>query len=100
MTATSLQPAHYLIKAEADITTHGMWVKSWRGYQLTFQMLVGSYYGVVIENIIRQDNVGQVFEIDYLLWLTLTLRPLLFQHSSSENNFTVEESLTPHHDHF
>jgi hypothetical protein len=61
MTATSLQPAHYLIKAEADITTHDMWVKSWRGYQLTFQMLVGSCYGVVIENIIRelqQDNVG------------------------------------------
>jgi hypothetical protein len=39
MTATSLHPAHYLTKAEADgcnlnITTHDLWVKSWKDYQL------------------------------------------------------------------
>lgn len=91
LTVTSLQPVHYLTKAEADscsynITTHDMWVKSWRGYQLTLQMLQGRSYGVVIENIVReiqQDNVGHMFEVDYLLWLTLTMRALLFQYSSS-----------------
>lgn len=74
-----------------------MWVKSWHGYQLTLQVLLGRSYGAVIDNIIReiqQDNVGQMFEVDYLLWLTVTMRALLFQYSSSEDSFTVDDSPT------
>lgn len=38
----------------------------------------------------QQNNIGQMFDIDYLLWLTLTMRALLYQYSSSEDDFTVE----------
>jgi hypothetical protein len=57
----------------------------------------------VIENIVReiqQDNVGHMFEVDYLLWLTLTMRALLFQYSSSEDSFTVEGSSKIFQPHF
>ena len=102
MTVTSLHPAHYLTKVDADscnytITTYDLWVKSWKGYQLTLHMLLGPSYGVAIDNIIRdiqQNNIGQMFEIDYLLWLTITMRALLFQYSSSEDVFMVEGSST------
>jgi hypothetical protein len=105
MTVTSLHPAHYLTKADADscnynITTYDMWVKSWKGYQLTLQMLLGFSYGSIVDNIVReiqQNNIGQMYEIDYLLWLTLTMRALLFQYSSSEDVFTVEGSSTVFH---
>jgi hypothetical protein len=102
MTVTSLHPAHYLTKTDADscnynITTYDMWVKSWKGYQLTLQMLLGFSYGSIVDNIVReiqQNNIGQMYEIDYLLWLTITMRALLFQYSSSEDAFTVEGSST------
>jgi len=105
MTVTSLNPAHYLPKADADscnynITTYDLWFKSWKGYQLTLQMLLGLSYGVTIDNIVRyiqQNNIGQMYEIDYLLRLTITMRALLFQYSSSEDVFMVEGSPTVFH---
>jgi len=60
-------------------------------------MVLGHSYGVTIDNIVRdiqQNNIGQMYEIDYLLWLTITMRALLFQYSSSEDVFMVEGSPT------
>ena len=60
-------------------------------------MLLGHSYGVTIDNIVRdiqQNNIGQMYEINYLLWLIITMRALLFQYSSSEDVFMVEGSPT------
>ena len=99
-TATSLFPEHFLTKAEAEscnyeIKTYDMWVKSWHGYQLFLQFLLGPSYRDIIATIIndiQQNNVGQLFDIEYLLILTATMRALLFEYSSSTTAFTVHDS--------
>ena len=99
-TATSLFPEHFLTKTEAEscnyeIKTYDMWVKSWHGYQLFLQFLLGPSYRDIIAaiiNDIQQNNIGQLFDIEYLLILTVTMRALLYEYSSSTTAFTVHDS--------
>jgi len=42
-----------------------------------------------IINDIQQNNIGQLFDIEYLLSLTATMRALLYEYSSSIEAFTV-----------
>jgi hypothetical protein len=99
-TATSLFPEHFLTKADAEscnyeIKTYDMWVKSWHGYLLFLQFLLGPSYREIIAaiiNDIQQNNIGQLFDIEYLLILTATMRALLYEYSSSTTAFTVHDS--------
>ena len=75
--ATSLFPEHFLTKIEAEacsyeIKNYDTWVKSWKGYQLFLQYLLGQSYKDVIAaiiNEIQQYNIGQLFDVEYLLSL-------------------------------
>ena len=99
-TATSLFPEHFLAKTDAEscnyeIKTYDMWVKSWHGYQLFLQFLLGPSYKDIIAaiiNDIQQNNIGQLFDIEYLLILTATMRALLYEYSSSTTAFTVHDN--------
>ena len=90
----------FLTKAEAEscnyeIKTYDMWVKSWRGYQLFLQFLSGQSYRDIIATIIndiQQNNIGQLFDIEYLLSLTATMRALLYEYLSSTTAFTVHDT--------
>ena len=75
--------------------TYDMWVKSWKGYQLFLQFLLGKSYREIIAaiiNDIQQNNVGQLFDIDYLLSHTATMITLLYEYSSSITAFTVRDA--------
>ena len=99
-TKTSLFPEHFLTKTEAEscnfeIKTYDMWVKSWHDYQLFLQFLLGQSYMEIIAaiiNDIRQNNIVQLFDIEYLLLLTATMRALLYEYSSSTMAFTVHDN--------
>ena len=96
-TSTSLHSVHYLTKADAsscnyDIRTYDMWVKTWEGYKLAFKLILGPTYGLALASIItdiQQHNVGQLFDVDYLLALQATLFALIFNYSSSSDEFVI-----------
>jgi hypothetical protein len=93
---------HYLTKSDADacgfeITSYDLWVRSWKGYQLVLKLLLGPSYGVVISDIvneIQQGNIEQYNDVGYLLSLTATMRALLYEFSSSLDDFTIDTSTT------
>ena len=97
-TTFSLCAEHYLTKADADacgfqIVSYDFWVRSWKGYQLVLKLLLGNSYGAVIKDIvdeILQDNIGQYNDVGYLLSLTATMRALLYEYSSSSEDFTLD----------
>jgi hypothetical protein len=97
-TSFSLCAEHYLTKTDADacnfeITTYDFWVRSWKGYQLVMKLLLGPSYGVVITDIvyeIQQSNIGQYNDVGYLLSLTATMRALLYEFSSSLDDFSID----------
>jgi hypothetical protein len=101
-TTFSLCAEHYLTKADADacgfhIVTYDFWVRSWKGYQLVLKLLLGASYGIVIKEIIDeilQDNIGQYNDVSYLLSLTATMRALLYEYSSSIEDFTLDFDTT------
>jgi len=101
-TTFSLCAEHYLQKADADacgfaITSYDFWVRSWKGYHLVVKLLLGPSYGTVIKEIIdeiQQDNIGQYNDVGYLLSLTATMRALLYEYSSSIEDFTLGEDTT------
>ena len=96
----SLCAEHYLTKTDAaacgfEITSYDLWVRSWKGYQLVMKMLLGPFYGVAISNIlneIQENNIGQHNDVGYLLSLTATMRALLYEFSSSLDDFTIDTS--------
>ncbi len=99
-TPFSLCAEHYLTKSDADacgfeITTYDFWVRSWKGYQLVLKLLLGPSYGVVISDIIneiQQRNIGRYNDVGYLLSLTATMRALLYEFSSSLDDFSIDTS--------
>jgi len=101
-TTFSLCAEHYLRKSDADacgfvITSYDFWVRSWKGYHLVVKLLLGPSYGTVVKEIIdeiQQDNKGQYNDIEYLLSLTATMRALLYEYSSSIEDFTLGASTT------
>ena len=61
------------------------------------KLLLGHSYGVVIKDIvdeIQQDNIGQYIDVGYLLSLTATMRALLYEYSSSTEDFTLDYDTT------
>ena len=61
------------------------------------KFLLGHSYGVVIKDIvdeIQQDNIGQYIDVGYLLSLTATMRALLYEYSSSTEDFTLDYDTT------
>lgn len=101
-TISSIFKEHYMTKADADacnfeITTHDMWVNSWKGYQLVLQLLLGLSYRAAIGEIItdiQQNNIGQLFDVEYLQLLTATMRALLYEYSSGVDNFLIDTDST------
>jgi hypothetical protein len=97
-TTFSLCAKHYLTQADADacnfhIVSYDFWVRSWKGYQIVLKLLLGTSYGAVIKDIvdeIQQDNIGQYNDVSYLLSLTATMRALLYEYSSSGEDFTTD----------
>jgi len=90
------------MKSDADacgfeITSYEFWVRSWKGYQLVVKLLLGPSYGGVVKEIIdeiQQDNIGQYNDVGYLLSLTATMRALLYEYSSSIEDFTLDSDTT------
>jgi hypothetical protein len=60
---------------------------------LAVKLLLGPSYGIVIKEIIdeiQQDNIGLYNDVGYLLSLTATMRALLYEYSSSNEDFTLD----------
>jgi len=60
------------------------------------KLLLGPSYGVVISDIvneIQQSNIGQYNDVRYLLSLTATMRALLYEFSSSLEDFSIDTSI-------
>jgi hypothetical protein len=101
-TTFSLCAEHYLTKSDADacnfeIVSYDYWVRSWKGYQLVLKLLLGPSYGSVLSDIvaeIQQNNIGQYNDVEYLLSLTATMRALLYEYSSSVDDFTIDTDTT------
>jgi len=99
-TSTSLHPVHYLPKADAsacnyDIRTYDVWIKTWDGYKLALKLILGPTYGLAIASIItdlQQNNIGQLFDVDYLLALTSAMMALLYNYAASTEPFVVNGS--------
>lgn len=89
---------YYLTKIDTiacsyNIGTYDLWFKTWEGYRLVLKLLLGSSYGLTIAAIITdiyQNNVGKMFDIEYLVALTSTMKALLYQYTASIDNFTVD----------
>ena len=96
-TSTSLHPVHYLTKADAsscnyDIRNYDMWVKTWEGYRLALKLILGATYGLAVASIItdiQQHNVGQLFDVEYLLALQAQAFALFFYYSSTSDEFVI-----------
>ena len=72
-----------------------MWVEVWEGYKLALKLILGPTYGLTIASIItdlQQNNIGQLFDVDYLLALTSTLMALSYNYAASTEPFTVTSS--------
>jgi hypothetical protein len=101
-TTFSLCAEHYLSKTDAQacgfqIVSYDYWIRSWKGYQLVLKLLLGPSYGTAIKDIvdeIQQNNVGQYNDVGYLLSLTATMRALLYEFSSSNEDFTLDYDTT------
>ena len=99
--ALSQHPIHYLTADEAARRSykldHDSWPLTWIGLRITFEQILGISYGEVIQSIIsdiQQNNVGQLFDIDYLVVLTIQWNALLHQYSSHRTVFRVWGSTT------
>jgi len=60
------------------------------------KLLLGPSYGVAISDIaneIQQSNIGQYNDVEYLLNLTATMRALLYEFSSSLEDFSIDTSI-------
>jgi hypothetical protein len=60
-------------------------------------LLLGPSYGTAIKDIvdeIQQNNIGQYNDVGYLLSLTATMRALLYEFSSSTEDFTLDYDTT------
>lgn len=98
--STSLHWAHYLTKTDAaacgyQIKTNDILFKSWEGHCLVLKLLLGASYGLIIAVIIveiQQNHIGKIFDVDYLVTLTSTMKALLYQYSSSADVFTIDSN--------
>ena len=94
--ALSQHPVHYLTTEEAARRKykldHDSWPLTWIGLRITLEQILGLSYGEVIQaiiNDIQQNNVSQLFDIDYLVSLTIQMNALLYQYSSQRQVFRV-----------
>jgi hypothetical protein len=97
--ALSQHPIHYLTTEEAARRNykldHDSWPLAWIGLRITLEQILGFSYGEVIQaiiNNIQQNNVGHLFDIDYLVSLTIQMMALLYQYSSQRHVFQVLSS--------
>ena len=63
-----------------------------KGYQLVMKLLLGPSYGVVISDILNEIQESNISDVGYLLSLTATMRALLYDFSSSFDDFTIDTS--------
>lgn len=79
------------------VLTYDLWIQSWIGLRITSEQILGSSYGPVYQTIIndiQQNNIGQLFDIDYLVSLTTQMRALLYHYSSKQSPFTIGAATT------
>lgn len=92
----SQYPIYYLTTEEAARCNykfdHNSWPLSWISLRITLEQILGLSYGQVLQDIItdiQQNNVGQLFDIDYLVCLTIQMNALFYQNSSQRQVFPV-----------
>ena len=97
--AHSQHPIHYLTADEAARRQykldHDSWPLTWIGMRITVEQILGFSYGDVFQSIIsdiQQNNIGQLFDIDYLVSLHIQLMASLHQYSSQHKLFQVPGS--------
>lgn len=89
--------------ANAKLRTHYPTLLKSAGYLLLEYLnindmalqLYGKSYGLTIAVIIaeiQQSHIGKIFDVDYLIALTSTMKALLYQYSSSVDDFTVDSN--------
>jgi hypothetical protein len=98
-TSTDLHPIHFLSTADAGRKNYQFdydcWALSWVGLRITLEQILGLSYGPVLQTIISDiqlNNVGQMFDIEYILSLTIRMFALLSQYSSQHVPFKVFDS--------
>lgn len=98
-TPTDLHPLHFLSTADANRKNYQFdydcWALSWVRLRITSEQIFGLSYGPVLQyiiNDIQQNNVGQIFDIEYILSLTIRMFALLSQYSSQHVPFSVVEN--------
>jgi len=83
-TTDDLHPIHFLSTTDAIKKNfhydYECWTLSWIGIRITFEQILGPSYGPVLQNIvndIQQNNIGQLFDIEYIVTLTIRMFALL-----------------------
>jgi hypothetical protein len=72
-----------------------LWVLSWIGLRITSEQILDLSYGPVYQNIIndiQQNNIGNLFDIDYLVSFTMQMQALLYQYSSKQLPLMIKKN--------
>ena len=95
-TTDDLHPIHFLSTTDAIKKNfhydYECWALSWIGIRITFEQILDPSYGPVLQDIINDiklNNVGQLFDIEYIVTLTIRMFALLSQYSSQHVSFHI-----------
>ena len=98
-TPDDLHPIHFLSIHDATRKNfhfdYESWALSWIWLRITYEQILGPSYGPVLQDIvndIQQNDIGQLFDVDYLVSLSIRMLALWAQYSSQHVIFKVAGS--------
>jgi hypothetical protein len=98
-TPDDLHPIHFLSIHDATRKNfhfdYKSWALSWIGLRITYEQILGPSYGPVFQDIvndIQQNDIGHLFDVEYIVSLTIRMLALLSQYSSQHVIFSVADS--------
>jgi hypothetical protein len=94
-----LHPIHFLSVHDATRKNfhfdYESWALSWIGLRIAYEQIFGPSYGPVFQDIvndIQQNDIGHLFDVEYIVSLTIRMLALLSQYSSQHVIFSVADS--------
>ena len=100
-TTEDLHPIHFLSIPDATRKNYHFdyesWALSWIGLRITYEQILGPTYGPVFQDIIndiQQNDIGHLFDVEYIVSLTIRMFALLSQYSSQHAIFNVADTTT------
>jgi hypothetical protein len=83
-TTDDLHPIHFLSIHDATRKNYHFdyesWALSWIGLRITYEQILGPSYGPVLQDIvndIQQNDIGHLFDVEYIVSLTIRMFALL-----------------------